>query len=618
MRLLVLLSLLMFHGICQAFTFGPTSRLAEPEFLPVAQAFQLSISSAKEGQFVAKWQISDGYYLYQEQFNLSGEHADKLHFSPFPAGEAKEDPYYGDVIVYRDQFTLPIYYDINLAPGTQVNAILSYQGCADKGLCYAPQTMPIQFIVPALSAAAEKQRIATLANRSAADADADAYADINSIAPSEAQAVSQLISTNNLWTTLTVLFGLGLLLSLTPCVLPMVPIVSAIVVGTRHSKLGGFYYSAVYVLAMALTYAAMGGLVGMFGTQLNLQAQLQNPILLAISALLFVLLALAMFGVYEIKLPSSWQQRLQIPNNQTMPNTQTKSAWQSTISIFIAGILSTLIVSPCVSAPLAGVLLYISSQGNAWYGAMMLFVMALGMGIPLLLVGLFGPKVLPKNGEWLHDTKVFMGFGLLAMAIWLLTRWLPMSSHLYLWSALALAISGYFIHRAFRVASHPIRWFFALAFFLIGSIQFIGGATGSTNPLQPLKKLSSPSVMLEDRVIFDATITNLDELKAIVANQDTRPIVLDLYADWCISCKVLEAMFVSPDVSPLLNNVQLVRVDVTKNSAQNQALMKQFNLFGPPSLVFLDAQGKERKALTLMGEPTKSALMDRLGAVIEP
>ncbi|WP_421850708.1 protein-disulfide reductase DsbD [Marinomonas sp.] len=604
MRLLVLLLLLTFQSVSHAFTFAPTSRLSEPEFLPVEQAFQLSVSAPKDGKLMATWQIHDGYYLYQERFALSGEHADKLHFSPFPAGESKQDPYYGEVIVYRDQLTLPIYYDIKLAAGTEVKAVLTYQGCADKGLCYAPQQMPIQFTIPPLLTAAEKPL-----TESQARAKTPQTANTN-IVPSEAQSVSQLLNSNNLWATIIAVFGLGLLLSLTPCVLPMVPIVSAIVVGTRHSRLGAFYYSLVYVMAIALTYAAIGGLVSIFGTQLNLQAQLQSPLLLIGSAIIFVLLALAMFGVYEIRLPSSWQQRLQVPTKST------GSAWKSTVSIFIAGILSTLIVSPCVSAPLAGVLLYISTQGDGWYGAMMLFVMALGMGAPLLLVGLFGPKVLPKSGEWLHDIKVLMGFALLAMAIWLMTRWLPMSSHLYLWSILALAISSYFIHRAYQIASHPLRWFFALAFFLIGCMEFIGGAAGSSSPLQPLKNLSSPSATLKEKVVFDATITNLNELDTIIANQDNRPIMLDLYADWCISCKTLEDMFASSDVLPLLDKVQLIRVDVTENSVKNQTLMQKFNLFGPPSLVFLDNQGEERKMLTLMGEPSKPTLIDRLNRVI--
>ncbi|WP_137169463.1 protein-disulfide reductase DsbD [Marinomonas sp. FW-1] len=606
MRLFVFLLLLTFNSVTQAFTFGATSAFSKPTFLPVDQAFQLSVSAPKDGKFTAKWQIADGYYLYQEQFSLSGQHADKLHFSPFPAGEAKHDDYYGDVIVYRDQFTLPIYYDITLPAGTQVNAVLTYQGCADKGLCYAPQNMPIQFTVPEMSAEyAEPPKTKSITNKAASST-----ANLPQPVFSDALSINKLLGSDNTWATLLAVFALGLLLSFTPCVLPMVPIVSAIVVGTRNSKLGAFYYSLIYVFAMALTYAAIGALVGIFGLQFNIQAQLQNPILLIMSAVVFVLLALAMFGVYEIRLPSAWQHRLQM-SGQT-----TTSVWKSTGSIFLAGVLATLIVSPCVSAPLAGALLYISSQGNAWYGATILFVMALGMGLPLLLVGLFGPKVLPKSGEWLHDIKVMMGFGLLAMAVWLITRWLPIASHLYLWALLFLGMSGYFIHRAYRVASHPVRWFLALTLFLVGCIEFIGGASGSYSPLQPLKKFSTTSNQSEEAVLFDATITSLDELNNIVANQDPRPIVLDLYADWCISCRVLEEMFASPDVLSRLDHVQLVRVDVTENSADNQALMKKFNLYGPPSLVFLDALGNERKTLTIMGEPSKPLLINRLDAAL--
>lgn len=606
MRLFVFLLLLTFHSVTQAFTFGATSTFSKPAFLPVDQAFQLSVSEPKDGKLLANWQINDGYYLYQEQFNLSGQNADKLHFSPFPSGEAKHDAYYGDVIVYRDQFTLPIYYDITLPAGTQVNAVLLYQGCADKGLCYAPQNMPIHFTVPEISA-----EYAILSNdKSTNSKTVNNKTTTTQSALSDAQSINQLLSSNNTWATLLAVFVLGLLLSFTPCVLPMVPIVSAIVVGARDSKLGAFYYSLIYVVAMALTYAVIGGLVGTFGLQFNIQAQLQNPILLIVSAILFALLALAMFGVYEIRLPSKWQQHLQM-SGQT-----TSSVWKSTASIFLAGVLATLIVSPCVSAPLAGALLYISSQGDAWYGAIMLFVMALGMGIPLLLVGLFGPKVLPKSGEWLHDIKVLMGFGLFAMAIWLMTRWLPTYSHLYLWALLALGMSGYFIHRASHVASHPVRWFLALVLFLVGCIEFLGGATGSHSPLQPLKKLTTNSIESKEVTLFNATITSLEELNSIVANQDTRPIVLDLYADWCISCRVLEDMFASPDILPRLDNIQLVRIDVTANSADNQALMKKFNLYGPPSLVFLDHQGNERKALTIMGEPSKLSLIEHLDAIL--
>ncbi|MBD5770064.1 protein-disulfide reductase DsbD [Marinomonas colpomeniae] len=609
MRLFVLLFLLLFQNISMAFTFAPTSNLTKPDFLPVEQAFQLFVSEPQDGKLIAEWQIHDGYYLYQEQFNLSGKDAEKLHFSPFPQGETKQDPYFGEVTTYRNKITLPIYYDINLPAGTKVNATLGFQGCADAGLCYAPQKVQINFTVPLLSSpdlGAQSQSTnvssASITNPS-----------INSIAPSESQSVSLLLESSSPWTALVVLFGLGLLLSLTPCVLPMVPIVSAIVVGTRSSKTGAFYYSLVYVLAMAFTYAAIGGLVGIFGTQLNLQAQLQNPILLAVSAVIFLLLSLAMFGVYELKLPSSWQQRLQTSTNHS------NSVWRTSGSVFLAGVLSTLIVSPCVSAPLAGTLLYISGQGNAWYGAMMLFIMALGMGVPLLLVGLFGPRVLPKNGEWLQDIKNLMGFGLIAVSIWLVTRWLPENTHLYLWGLLAIAISSYFIHRASQDTSHPIRWFLAMGFFLVGTVEFLGGTMGNTSLLHPLKmSLSTTSTngTVKETATFDASIKSLSELNNIVANQDGRPVMLDLYADWCISCKEVEAMFVSPEIQPMISKVQLIRVDVTENSAENKALMKKFNLFGPPSLIFLDAQGKERQSLTLMGEPTKADIIERLNFII--
>lgn len=610
MRLFALLLLLTFHTASYAFTFGATSALSEPDFLPVEQVFQPYVSNPENGKVQVTWQIAEGYYLYQEQFSINGQDANQLHFSNFPPGETKQDPYYGQVTVFRNELTLTLYYDVQRTPGTSINANVSYQGCADRGLCYAPQTLPIQFNVPTLTDATLLSETKQPAPSNLANNDLSSSP---SFAPSEAESVTQLLSSNDVWSTLMVVFGLGLLLSLTPCVLPMVPIVSAIVVGTRDSRLGAFYYSSVYVLGMALTYAAIGGLVGIFGTQLNLQAQLQNPVLLAISALLFVLLALAMFGFYELKLPSSWQQKLQ------MSNAKTGSTWQTSFSVFIAGVLSTLIVSPCVSAPLAGALLYISGQGDAWYGASMLFVMALGMGIPLLMVGLFGPKVLPKNGEWLNDIKTIMGFGLLAMAIWLITRWLPLDLHLYLWALLALMMSSYFFHRCFSTVSHPIRWFLALGLLLLACVEFVGGATGSHQPLRPLMSLTTPiSSNEQDTELFSATITSLNELENLVANGDERPIMLDFYADWCVSCKVLEDMFLSTDVRPLLNEVQLVRVDVTDNSAENKAMMQAFAVFGPPSLIFLDQQGQERKALSLMGEPSKADLIARLSAHTAP
>jgi len=266
-----------------------------------------------------------------------------------------------------------------------------------------------------------------------------------------------------------------------------------------------------------------------------------------------------------------------------------------------------------VTAPLAGTLLYISSQGDALYGAFILFIMALGMGVPLLLVGLFGPNMLPKGGHWLEDIKVLLGFGLLAVAIWLLNRWLPVSSHLFLWGILALAMSGYFVHRAITVASHPVRWFLALLLCLLGSVQMVGGFSGGYSPLKPLQGLLLPSSTTnQTSPLFDEQISSLDELEQLLVHDDPRPLVLDLYADWCVSCKTVEAMLASNEAQELLKEVRLVRVDVTQNSPANQALMKQFNLYGPPSLVFLDATGSPLSELALVGEPSKAELISRL------
>lgn len=593
MRLFIVFCLLLVNSTAFAFTFAPTTNQLGPTFLPVEQAFQLTLDPPKDGKIKANWYISKGYYLYQNRLSLSGPQADKLHFAALPKGEDKTDKYFGDVVIYKHNLSLSIYYDITLPVGTKINATLHYQGCAEKGLCYAPQSTPIEFTVPQT----DKTSVKTNASQSIQAP----------VALSEASSINQILASSNLWAAIAALFGFGLLLSLTPCVLPMIPIVSAIVVGTRRSKLGSFYYSVVYVLAMALTYGAIGAIAGIFGTQLNLQAQLQSPVLLSISAILFIALALAMFGVYELRLPSSWQNRLQQSSNP-----DSASSLRTTINTFIAGVLATLIVSPCVSAPVAGVLLYISSQGDIWYGALMLFVMALGMGIPLLLVGLFGPKILPKTGPWLHDTKVIMGFALLAVSIWLATRWLPDATHLILWAALALGISGYFLHRVSKSYSHPVRWFFALFFGVIGAFEMYGGASGASNPLEPL---SSTQDRIEDVSAspFKKTITSLNEIPPLLASQDHRPIMLDFYADWCISCKVLEEeVFKATDVHPYLKQVQLVRVDVTKNTPENKAFMAHFSVFGPPSIIFLDENGNERKDLTLIGEPSKTDVLNRL------
>ncbi|MEO9655436.1 protein-disulfide reductase DsbD [Marinomonas sp.] len=600
MRLIILLLSLLGLSSAQAFTFAPSTN-TQNAFLTVDQAFQLSTSAPENGRLKASWIISDGYYLYQKQFRLGGKDGQHLYFAPFPDGEQNHDAYYGDVTVYRDELELAIYYDINLPVGTRIQATLSYQGCADLGLCYPPETTPISFVVPPLDTAQQ----GTLSQPQVTPGAIE-------IAPSAASNIRELLDSADLWLTLVTIFGLGLLLSFTPCVLPMVPIVSAIVVGTKSSKLNAFLYTMMYVLGMALTYAAIGFLVAAFGASLNLQAQLQNPILLGVSAFVFVLLALVMLGAFELKLPSFLSKQI----NFNPAGGQ--SVAKASLGSFLAGIFSTLVVSPCVSAPLAGILLYISTQNEAWYGAAMLFVMAIGMSTPLILVGLFGPRVLPKNGEWLNEVKSLMGFGLLAVAIWMVTSWLPALITNLLWAALALLVSSYFFHRIATVASHIIRWFVALTTLLLcaGLIYNAFFSTSSTRQFAPIP--SHSTLKTTDKGLFSHHIGSLAELDKILAQSDSRPIVLDLYADWCISCKIMEdEIFMDPEVYPLLEQVRLVKVDVTENSANNKAFMAHFNLFGPPSLLFYQHADRPNDELSLIGEPNKEQVLTRLQYILQ-
>lgn len=571
---------------------------SEPEFLPVDQAFSLSVNSDQSGQVWATWHITDGYYLYRHQLSVESDESPSLHFANIPKGKLKQDPYFGQVEVYHDSLKIPLAIN-DQSQAKQVNFTIRYQGCAEKGLCYPPQTVPMSVEFPQQIKTTDEGSNTLSSNIK------------QTFEPSEAQQVTDLISQASFLNMLFIMFGLGLLLSLTPCVLPMIPIVSAIVVGSKAKGWSGFYLSAIYVLGMALTYALIGALAGWFGTQLNLQAALQSPIILLLSALLFVLLSLAMFGVYELRLPSSLQTRLDALSNKS------QHSHSRIIGIFLAGVFATLVVSPCVSAPLAGVVLYISTSSDSIYGAMALFSMGLGMGLPLLLVGALGSKILPKNGAWLEDIKKLMGFAMLGLAAWLVNRWLDEAYHLFMWGLLSLALAAFFLHRVSSGASHPVRWFIALLASIIGFAEITGGFSGSHTPMTPLNHLAASfSEQQNISVPYYQTIGSLEELN-VIQRQSTLPVVIDLYADWCISCKVTEEeVFKHPDILPLLRKVTFVQVDVTHNNAQNQAFLKNFQLFGPPAMLFFGADGQLLDNFSLIGEPTRAEVKERLETLL--
>jgi len=564
------------------------------EFLPVQEAFQFSFTPKDINQVELVWDIADGYYLYQHQFKVidKTEPSSNIHFAPFIQGKKKKDPYFGDVVVYRDQFKAQLIYDKNLPTGTLIKAIIKYQGCADKGLCYPPQSLPIEVTVTAPS----KLSLAT------------PTLDSKLPAPSQTNQVINLIQYGDSLTIILTLFGLGLLLSLTPCVLPMVPIVSAIVVGSQKKPWQGVYYTVLYILAMASTYAALGALAGFFGTQYNVQAYLQSPLILIISASIFSLLALAMFGVFEIKLPSKLQNKL-----ENLGNTNTKN---KSISVILTGIVATLIVSPCVSAPLAGIILYVSAQADPLYGAGLMFILALGMGTPLLLVAFFGRQILPKAGEWLNDIKALMGFALLAVAIWLVNRLNLGHYELLLWSLFFSFLGAYFLMRYQLNKQNVVRLGLAIVTLIVALIEAIGGASGGRNAMTPLSHLTKiqagPSIEKERLNFTD--IYSLEGLNRIIENNPAdKPIMLDFYADWCISCIIMEEeIFLAPDVIPLLEKFTLIRADVTDNSPENKALLQAYSLYGPPSILFFTSKGEYLKNIALIGEPSKKEVIERL------
>ena len=594
MRIIASILLLLCSGVALAFNFGSPFQ-SKPEFLPVDQAFSLSVNSDKSGQVWATWQIADGYYLYRHQLAVDSDTTPSIYFKDIPEGETKLDPYFGEVEVYHQQLKLPL--EIDNSRPYQASFTIKYQGCAEQGLCYPPQVVPMSTEFPVVNVSDTS----------------DAKSDIQKVTYSGAEQISNMIRESSFSRMILIMLSLGLMLSFTPCVLPMVPIVSAIVIGNNSNGRTGFALSAAYVLGMATTYALIGAFAGWFGAQMNLQAALQNPIILMVSASLFIFLAFSMFGFYELRLPASIHARLDSLANRS------QSAKSRYLGVFVAGALATLIVSPCVSAPLAGVILYISSTSDPSYGAASLFSMGIGMGLPLILVGILGSKVLPKNGPWLEDIRKTMGFALIGLAIWLVNRWLPESIHLVLWGFLSLGVASYFLHRVFTQNSHPIRWFIASVALVVGFIEILGAASGSHSPTTPLNHLAvnNNSISTTQAVPYYQTIGSLQELTQI-QQQSTLPVVVDLYADWCISCKITEEeVFKHPEILPLLKQVTFVQADITKNNSANQEFLKHFELFGPPAMLFFDNKGQLLRHLSLVGEPTREEVETRLKDVLD-
>jgi thiol:disulfide interchange protein DsbD len=599
----------------------------EPDFLPVDEAFVLTAEVAPDGSVLARWDIADGYYLYRHRFAFSSridaEHPDTpvtFAEAEIPPGKKKVDEYFGDVEVYYHdaQARVPV------AEGAGfVEVGIEYQGCADAGLCYPPERKWVALTVgsPTGSHGVDPSGGGTSA-RMAPSSRAGGI-----VPQTEEQALAATLADGGLATALLLFFLGGIALAFTPCVLPMVPILSSIIVGdsAEMNRRRAFTLSLAYVLGMAVTYAALGVLVGLFGASLNLQAALQSPGVLVFFSFVFVLLSLSMFGFYELQLPTSWQNRLNALGD--------KVGGGKHASVVVMGSLSSLVVSPCVSAPLAGALIYISTTGDAVLGGLALLTLGLGMGVPLILIGASGGHLLPKAGVWMNSVKAVFGVGLLAVAIWLLERVLPAAATLALWAALAIGCGVYLGAMDFAPRQGWGQlWKASGAFsFIYGVMLLIGAATGAEDPLKPLDRLvdtgggsliaadGGSEAHGADGLVWHpvASLAELD-IELAEAARLGQPALLDLYADWCISCKVMERnVFPRPEVASQLARFRLLRADVTENNADDKALMGAYGLFGPPSLVFFAGDRAELSDVRIQGEVGAEALAAHLSAVLD-
>lgn len=540
-------------------------------------AFQASLVAQDDRTLRADLIIASGHYLYKERFNfelLSAGNA--ISNVELPEGVAKDDPTFGMSEVYYDYTTALIY--LAEAGRFPIDIKITYQGCSASGLCYAP--IRKNFTVDA-SGAVVGTDASQVARASASDGD----------------KIATLLKDGKLWLIVAGFFGFGLLLSLTPCVLPMIPILSSIIVGgKKYGRLHTFNLSLAYTLGMALTYTLMGIAAGLSGQMLS--AALQNAWALSFGALIFVLLALSMFGFYELQLPSAFESRI--------ANLTNRIKGGHFFGVFLMGALSALILSPCVAAPLAAALLYISQTHDVVLGGVALFALSIGMGVPLLLLGASAGSLLPKAGAWMNAVRQFFGVVMLAMAVWLLSPLLPIALQLTLWAAL-LIVPAIYMHALDVLPPGHHKWLkfwkgIAIIMLVLGITLLIGAMSGAKSPLQPLAGLRANAATVEDSHLPFRQVKTVAELDSIVQQSAGKVVMLDFYADWCVACKELELFtFSDPRVQMALKNAVLLQADVTKNTAEDAALLKRFNLFGPPGIIFFDANGEEVKSLQVIG-----------------
>lgn len=559
---------------------------ADEEFLPVEKAFRLEKRETNSSDIKLTFIVADGYYLYKNRFAFTSDNPKVIITAPtLPQGEQKNDEFLGDVEVYHNilEITVPVTNPEDLA----FNLEVKYQGCAEKGLCYPMETVniPIAGILPIPQATTD--------------------------GPAKTLSFSESMAALS-WSQLFYYFLIGLGLAFTPCVFPMLPILSGIVLRGQAGNLRAQLLALTYILAMAITYALLGVLMGLFGAELNLQARLQSPWVLIPFTLFFLLFALAMFGLFELRLPAF----ITNPLNKTADKTHGGSL----IGAAILGICSSLVVSPCVTAPFAGILLHISSTGDAIGGGISLFVLGLGMGVPLFIIAAGGGALLPKAGHWMIVVRNGFGVMLLGVAILLIARILPGYIELMLWGLLAAGVAIFMGTFEFSPKTKIQRLSQLAGLFLVvyAVCAWLGAWQGHTNPLQPLKTntVSLPQTAVGDTVW--QVVTTKDGLNEALATAkvNNKIAIVDWSADWCRACLEMEHnVFQTPEVAAKLAAFQLIRIDISETTEEQRALLNTYRLIGPPAILFFDKTGNELVNARIIGEMGKEAFIKHLTAL---
>jgi thiol:disulfide interchange protein DsbD len=538
---------------------------ANAGFLMPEQAFKTDIQTNKN-EIIFTLNLDKSIYIYDELLSVTIVQENKKTNITKQLNIVNPIDYHEDKVHFGTiKIKIPNILIQQITNNKDAIVKIDFQGCSKKGLCYQPMTKTVEF---------KSQDIVNtqLKNNK-----------------SESGSIASTLKSGNVFLILITFFGFGLLLALTPCVFPMIPILSSIIVshsgdGKNMSAKKGLYLSIVYVLAMSVAYTIAGVIAGIFGA--NLQVMLQNPIVLIIFSAIFVALAFSMFGYFEIGLPSSWQTKI-----DSWSTSKDKEKSQGVAGVAIMGFLSALIVGPCVAPPLAGALVYIGQTGDALLGGVALFVMSIGMGMPLLLVGAGAGKYMPKPGGWMDSVSKVFGVVMLGVAIWMIERVILIEVTFALWALLFIG-SALYLFRLKNVFAKIV----SIILLILGVIFIIGTVTKATNILNPLENISNvKKVHLKFK-----SIKTLEELENIVANAK-QPIMIDFYAKWCISCKELEhTTFANKEVQNKLKNFILLQVDTTNNTNEDKKLLKRFNLFGPPAIIFFNNK-KELKNIEVIG-----------------